>query len=110
MIQGAIDIKNNKIKDIMIPFERVYSIRIGKRIDLRSAKKILKYGYSRIPVHISKDKHAIIGYLLIKTLVGVDLSEGKTISELMSESIVTLRKPLYISPNSDIGGLLTQFK
>lgn len=110
MIQGAIDIQSHKVKDIMIPFERVYSVRIGKRIDLKSAKKILKYGYSRIPVYMNKDKHAIIGYLLIKTLVGVDLTEGKTINELISESVVTLRKPLYISPNEDIGGLLTRFK
>ena len=52
MIQGAIDIQNKKIKEIMIPFSRVYSTRIGKKIDVRSAKKILKAGYSRIPVYI----------------------------------------------------------
>lgn len=110
MIQGAIDIQSHKVKDIMIPFDRVYSIRIGKRLDLKSAKKILKFGYSRIPVFMNKDRHLIIGYLLIKTLVGVDLSEGKTIGELINDSVVTLRRPLYISPNEEIGSLLTRFK
>jgi metal transporter CNNM len=110
MIQGAIDIQAHKVKDIMIPFERLYTLRIGKKIDLKSAKKIQKHGHSRIPVYMNKDKHAIIGYLLIKTLVGIDLSEGKTISELMAESVVTLRRPLYISPTEGIGGLMTRFK
>lgn len=110
MIQGAIDIQSHKVKDIMIPFNRVYSIRIGKRIDVRNAKKILKAGFSRIPVYMNSDRHAIIGYLLIKTLVGVDLSEGKTIKELISDSVVTLRKPLYVLPTEEIGSLLTRFK
>lgn len=109
MMQGAIDIQSHFVKEIMIPFERVFSIRIGKKLDRKSAKKILKSGFSRIPVYI-KNKHAIIGYLLIKTLVGVDLSEGKTIEELMSDSTVTLRKPLYVKPNEAIGSLLTRFK
>lgn len=91
MIQGAIDIQSSKVKDIMIPFERVYSIRIGMKIDLKNAKKILKYGYSRIPVYMHKDKHAIIGYLLIKTLVGVDLSKEKSVRDLMNDQTVILR-------------------
>lgn len=110
MIQGAIDIQNKKVKDIMIPFQRVYSLGINKKMDVKTAKKILKWGFSRIPVYIEKDKHSIIGYLLIKTLVGVDLTEGKTLEELISESVVVLRRPLYVSPNDPIGGLLTKFK
>ena len=110
MIQGAIDIQNKKVKDIMIPFQRVYSLGISKKIDVKTAKKILKWGFSRIPVYIEKDRHSIIGYLLIKTLVGVDLTEGKTLEELISESVVVLRRPLYVSPNDPIGGLLTKFK
>lgn len=110
MIQGAIEIQGHKVKDIMIPFERVYSIRIDKKINFKNAKRILKYGYSRIPVYMPKERHSIIGYLLIKTLVGVDLSEGKSITDLINEDVVILRKPLYISPTEDIGPLLTRFK
>ena len=110
MIQGAIDIQNKKVKDIMIPFQRVYSLGINKKIDVRTAKKILKWGFSRIPVYIEKDKHSIIGYLLIKTLIGVDLTAGRTLEELITESVVVLRKPLFVSPNDPIGGLLTKFK
>lgn len=109
MIQGAIDIQNKKVKDIMIPFQRVFSLRITKKIDVKLARKIVKLGYSRIPVYIEKDKNTIIGYLLIKTLIGVDLKEGKTLEDLISDSIVTLRKPLYISPNDPIESLLNKF-
>lgn len=110
MIQGAIDSQNVKIKDIMIPFDRVYSVRFGKRLDLTAAKKLVKFGFSRIPVYMRKDRHAIVGYLLIKSLVGLDLTKGKTIAELVHNAIVTLRKPIYVSPNEDVGGLLMRFK
>ena len=110
MIQGAIDIQNKKVKDIMIPFQRLYSLGINKKIDVKTAKKVLKWGFSRIPVYIEKDKHSIIGYLLIKTLIGVDLTAGRSLEELISDSVVVLRKPLFVSPNDSIGGLLTKFK
>jgi CBS domain containing-hemolysin-like protein len=110
MIQGAIDIQASKIKDIMIPFDRMCSMRIGKKMDFKSAKKMCRLGYSRIPVYMRRDKHAIIGYMLIKSLVGVDLTQGKTISQLINDSEITLRKPLYVSPNEDTGPLLTRFK
>lgn len=110
MIQGAIDSQSVKIKDIMIPFERLYSVRIDKKLDLAAAKKLSKAGYSRIPVYILKDRHAIVGYLLIKSLVGVDLSKGDTIAELVHDAVVTLRKPIYVSPNEEVGGLLMRFK
>jgi metal transporter CNNM len=110
MIQGAIEIQQQKVKDIMIPFERVYSIRINKSINFKHAKRILKYGYSRIPVYMLKNKHSIIGYLLIKTLVGVDLSKERTISDLIKDDVVVLRRPLYVNPGEDIGPLLTRFK
>lgn len=110
MIQGAIDSQSHCLKEIMIPYERVYTLRINKSIDQRSAKKILKHGYSRIPVYVNKDRNEIVGYLLIKTLVGVDLSEGKTIKELISDSTVTLRRPIYVHPNDAIGTLMTKFK
>lgn len=110
IIQGAIDIQNKKIQDIMIPFQRVMSLSIMKNLNTKTVKKILKWGFSRIPVYIEKDKNAIIGYLLIKSLIGVDLSQGKTLEELINDSIVTLRKPLYVSPNDPIGNLLARFK
>ena len=108
MIQGAIDIQRHKVKDIMIPFDRMCSIRIGKKMDFKRAKNYASF--SRIPVYMRRDKHAIIGFMLIKSLVGVDLSQGKTINQLINDSDITLRKPLYVSPNDDIGPLLTRFK
>jgi hypothetical protein len=57
-----------------------------------------------------KNKHSIIGYLLIKTLVGVDLSKERTISDLIKDDVVVLRRPLYVNPGEDIGPLLTRFK
>ena len=47
--------------------------------------------------------------MLIKTLIGLGLTEAKTISQLVNEGLVVLRKPIFISPNEDFESMLHQF-
>ena len=42
-------------------------------------KLIKKNGYSRVPIVENNDLNRIIGVLLAKSCLGVDLNEGKTI-------------------------------
>ena len=79
MINSVIDLRVGTVRKIMIPFSQIFSLKISKKIDNRVAKKIMKAGFSRIPVYEKNDKHRIVGIMLIKTLIGVDLSEGKSI-------------------------------
>lgn len=110
MINSVIDLRAGTVRKIMIPFSQIFSLNVSKKIDNRVAKKIMKAGYSRIPVYEKNDKHRIVGIMLIKTLIGMDLSEGKSICELVNDGEVVLRKPIFISPNEKLEEVLTQFK
>lgn len=64
----------------------------------RSAKRIAKAGYSRIPVYVKRDKNYIIGILLIKSLIGLDFGDTDkeiTLEDLVQDEKVTLRKPMF---------------
>lgn len=108
IVKGAIDL-NRHIGDIMIPAKSIFSLRLKKKLSNRSAKRLAKAGYSRIPIYHKKE--FIIGVLLIKSLIGLDLSdENTTIEDLVKDEKVTLRKPIFTHPDEEIGQLLMKFK
>ena len=78
----------------------------------RAAKRLAKAGYSRIPIYARKDKNYILGVLLIKSLIGLDFNENKEVSleDLVHDDLVTLRKPMFIKPDVEMGTLLQKFK
>ena len=109
MIKSVIDSRFSSVTKIMIPSSKIFSLNIWTNIDNRIAKKIMKAGYSRIPVYEANDKNKIIGIMLIKTLIGLGLTEAKSISWLVNEGLVVLRKPIFVSPDEDFETLLHQF-
>ena len=96
----------------MVSSKDIYSLRLGKPLSNRSAKRIAKAGYSRIPIYAKADKNFIVGILLIKSLIGLKLDdEGTTtIEDLIKDEKVTLRKPIFTHPDEEIGPLLMKFK
>lgn len=57
MIQGAIDMSHISVKDIMIQFADIFSLKYSKKINYKNAAKISKAGFSRIPVYKGMDRH-----------------------------------------------------
>jgi CBS domain containing-hemolysin-like protein len=39
-------------------------------------------GYSRIPIYYGENKTFILGVLIVKSLIGLDIDEPKTLREL----------------------------
>lgn len=108
IIKSVIDLEL-PLSKIMIPETRIFSLKVTSKIDNKIARKLTKKGYSRIPVYEKDDKSKIIGILLIKTLIGIDLTEPKSIADLVNDGDVILRKPIFISPNEKAETLLFQF-
>ena len=50
LISGALDFKNKKVNDAMVPIKDVFSLDINSVLDFDTFKSILHNGYSRIPV------------------------------------------------------------
>lgn len=106
--KSAIDM-NKKIKEMMVPSKNIYSIKLKKKMSYKQAKRIAKAGYSRIPV-CKGDLDTVVGILLIKSLIGLDLHNEESLEHLIKDDIVTLRKPIFCGPDEEMWSLLTKFK
>ena len=56
-----------------------YTLQMDTVLTKDLLKIIKKNGYSRVPIVENNDLNRIIGVLLAKSCLGVDLNEGKTI-------------------------------
>lgn len=103
---SAIEIKERKVIELMIPFKNVFMIDYDEALDTFKITLMLEKGYSRIPVYSNHNRNDIVGLLRIKNLIGVDISTNKTLRQLGIE----LKKPLVISPRSTMIELLREFR
>ena len=102
---SAIDIRKKEVSEIMIKIENTYLLDSEKPISLNELNSILDKGFSRIPVY-SETRNNLIGLLRIKQLVGIDITENKSLRELD----INLTKPLVIHPKMKIMDLLSEFR
>lgn len=103
MMIGALEIKEKKVKEIMIPIKNVTMIDYESELDQYTIENKLK-GFSRIPVYIKNPKN-VIGILRTKQLIGKDLSKLKKLEELN----VKLSAPLVIHPDTMAIDLIDDF-
>jgi metal transporter CNNM len=102
---SAIEIKERKVIEIMIPISKVFMIDYDQEIDRMQLNLILDKGYSRIPVY-HKDRNNIIGLLRIKQLIGIDISQNKSIRNIG----LKLSPPIIVHPTTPALEALGEFK
>lgn len=103
---SAIEIKDKKVIELMIPIKNIFMFDYDQTIDKFNISLMLEKGYSRIPVFSNHNRNDIVGLLRIKQLVGVDISQNKSLRQLGIE----LRKPLVINPRATVIELLREFR
>lgn len=102
---SAIEIKERKIIEIMIPISKVFMIDYDQDLDRLQLNLILDKGYSRIPVFQS-DRNNVIGLLRIKQLIGIDISQNKSLRNLG----LKLSPPIIVHPTTPALEVLSEFK
>lgn len=102
---SALDIKQLKASEIMISLDNVFMLDFDSFLDNFQINQILDKGFSRIPIY-HKDKNNILGILRIKQLIGVDISQNKSIRQLG----LKLTAPIIVHPGTPALDLLTEFR
>lgn len=91
VIRGALDLTGKQATVAMTPLEKVFMVSSDMGLDEPSLKKILASGHSRVPVHAPGNRNDILGLILVKELVLVDLKAGTRVSDLKLRGIPSLR-------------------
>ena len=89
IINSIIDLKNIKIKDVMIKLEKAFILYEEDIVNDSLIKKISLYNFSKIPIF--NKKKLCTGFINTKELLNVSVEDKITIGKL-----VIKRKPLFI--------------
>ena len=105
LMLSALDMREKKVEDVMIPIEKVFSIDYDEIINEQKLKEIIQKGYSRIPVFCCNNQNDLIGIVRIKQLLGLNFEKNKSLNDLR----IKIRKPIVVHPNIPIIDLLKSF-
>lgn len=75
IMRGALQLSEKRVRDIMTPIDKVYSLMPQTIIDDKIIDDIKDTGYSRIPV-FNSEKTICFGVLLVKQLVDIDFDDN----------------------------------
>lgn len=88
-MQGALDLKKVKTKDVMVPLDKAYMLSIDTKLDADTMADILNAGVSRIPVY-DIHPHNIVGLLLVKKLIALNPSDARPVRSIL------VRRPIVL--------------
>jgi metal transporter CNNM len=105
IIEGALRMKTRLAMDVYTPLRHVYSVASNIILDQSTISMIYGKGYSRIPVYRpnpydSKDKTAILGFLMTRQLMLIDWDDNRVVGGL------PLQVPECVSPRMNLIDLL----
>lgn len=103
IIEGALQVNNMQVREIMIPRSQVATIDITDSPE-DIIPKVIEAGHSRFPV-IGESKDDVVGILLAK-----DLLPLITNSELRFNLKDVLRKPIFVPESKRLNVLLKEFR
>lgn len=80
IIRAVLDLNEKSVKDVMTPIDDVFILPADTIMDEQGVTKLVKSGYSRVPVHEPGKPDAILGMLLVKRLIQYDPEDAMPVS------------------------------
>jgi len=80
IIEGAFELANCQVYELAMQYDRAFTISSESLLDQTKVSEIKRRGFTRVPVYYKENKNYIVGILIVKSLIGYDLSHPRTIS------------------------------
>ncbi|KAM8828174.1 LOW QUALITY PROTEIN: metal transporter CNNM4 [Spinachia spinachia] len=81
MIQGALELRNKTVEDVMTPIGDCFMIQADAVLDFNTMSVIMESGYTRIPVY-DDERSNIVDILYVKDLAFVDPDDCTTLKTI----------------------------
>lgn len=96
ILLGALTFSDMTAKMTATPRPVVFSLESDQVIDAGLILIIREKGFSRIPIFADDSAEKIAGYLLVKDLLGIDLSAGHTVGEFMRKDVLQVAESIKL--------------
>jgi Hemolysins and related proteins containing CBS domains len=100
MVEGALEMQNKLVMDVMVKMKDVFSVPLDLILDQESILEIYRTGYSRVPVHVPSNPDLICGIFKTKQLMILDHNEPRELRTL------PLISPHCVGPQMNILSLI----
>jgi CBS domain containing-hemolysin-like protein len=109
VMTGALQIHSVNTVEVMTKMSKVDVLSMDEVLDKDLLKQFHEVGYSRIPISQSRTDNQIIAIFLTKSLVGYECC-NETIREAFQRNKITLRPPIYFTPETSLALVAQTFK
>lgn len=96
ILLGALAFSDKSAEMICTPRHVVWSLDSEQELDLELIKMIKEKGFSRIPVFSDRRKDKIDGVLLVKDLLGLDLSEKHFVKDFLRDDVLFIKEKMRL--------------
>uniref|UniRef100_A0A3Q2FHE1 Metal transporter n=1 Tax=Cyprinodon variegatus TaxID=28743 RepID=A0A3Q2FHE1_CYPVA len=106
MIQGALELRNKTVEDVMTPLANCFMIQADAVLDFNTMSEIMESGYTRIPV-FDEERSNIVDILYVKDLAFVDPDDCtnlKTITKFYNHPVH------FVFHDTKLDAMLEEFK
>lgn len=108
IIEGAMNVSEMHVRDIMIPRSQVVSLEADESIR-EWLTKIVDSGHSRFPV-LGENSDEVSGVLLAKDLLGLGLQTGFELEQMQSRLQTVIRPVNFVPESKRLNVLLKDFR
>ncbi|CAF0950668.1 unnamed protein product, partial [Brachionus calyciflorus] len=106
IIDGAFDFNNKKVREVMTKLSDVFMLELHEHLNFETIAKIVKQGFSRIPIYEGNNKSNIVGLLHVKDFTLIDPDDNKSVDEFLK----FYRHPIiFCNADSKISTLFEEF-
>ena len=102
---GFFDIMDKEVGELIHPIEKTLKLDYHTKINKITLKRLKNSGYSRIPIYENNPSH-LIGILRMKELVGKDVTQNLTLSQMG----INLSHPIRAYEDTQFLDLFEMFK
>jgi len=108
IIEGAMNVSDMHVRDIMIPRSQMVSLETDESIQ-QWLGNIVDSGHSRFPV-LGENSDEVVGVLLAKDLLGLGLQTGFNLDDMQSRLKSVIRSVNFVPESKRLNVLLKDFR
>lgn len=108
IIEGAMNVSDMHVRDIMIPRSQMVSLEPDETIQ-KWLVKIVDSGHSRFPV-LGENSDEVVGVLLAKDLLGLGLQTGFVLDDMQNRLKSVIRSVNFVPESKRLNVLLKDFR
>ncbi|KAG2212924.1 hypothetical protein INT46_010480 [Mucor plumbeus] len=87
IIKSVLDLREKSVASVMTPMQDVFTLSFHSILDKDLVHKIVRNGYSRIPIKECDDSCNYIGMLLVKSLISYDVNDKLPVSHFQLSAL-----------------------